>query len=57
MFGDEIESIRQFDRGSQRSLRSLDEAEITVLTKQRTRQAHLAGVLAARDVRAAGPTG
>ncbi len=41
MFGDEIESMRRFDRGSQRSLMPMDEIEVTVLTRQRPRESHL----------------
>ena len=40
MFGDEIDSMRRFDRASQRSLMSLEEVEVTVLTKQRPRRSH-----------------
>lgn len=45
MFGDEVESMRRFDAGTQRSLMSLEQIEITVLTKQRAREAHLAEFL------------
>ena len=41
MFGDEVESMRRFDRGTQRSLMSLEEVEVTVLTKQRPHTSHL----------------
>ena len=41
MFGDEVESLRRFDCGTQRSLMSLEEIEVTVLTKQRPRESHL----------------
>ena len=40
MFGDEVESMRRFDCGTQRSLMALEEIEITVLTRQRARQSH-----------------
>ena len=46
MFGDEIESLRRFDAGTQRSLMSLDTCEMTVLTRQRARTSHLADYLA-----------
>lgn len=45
MFGDEIESIRRFDTGSQRSLMPLDHVEVTVLTRQRPRESHLVSYL------------
>lgn len=45
MFGDEVESLRRFDCGSQRSLMTLEEIEVTVLTKQRARESHLAEYL------------
>jgi len=45
VFGDEVESMRRFDRESQRSLMLLDEAEVTVLPRQRDREAHLAEYL------------
>lgn len=48
MFGDEIESMRRFDSSSQRSLMTLDEIEITVLTRQRPRESHLAEYLSDR---------
>ena len=48
MFGDEVDSMRRFDRGSQRSLMSMDEVEITVLTKQRRRKSHLVEFLPKR---------
>lgn len=47
MFGDEIDSMRRFDAGSQRSLMTLDEIEVTVLTRQRPREAHLVEYLPA----------
>ena len=49
MFGDEVESIRRFDRSSQRSLMTLDEVELTVVGRQRAAQAHFADYLPARS--------
>ncbi|MFI4873747.1 MAG: transcription-repair coupling factor, partial [Blastopirellula sp. JB062] len=47
LFGDEIESIREFEIGSQRSLHSLDQAEITVLRYGKGHTGHFSDYLPA----------
>ncbi len=46
LFGDQIDSIREFDLGSQRSLKSLQEIEITVLRPGPEQKAFLSEYLA-----------
>ena len=41
LFGDEIESLRQFDVGSQRSLQPLESIEVTVMNQAAEEDAHL----------------
>ena len=48
MFGDDVDSIRRFDTSSQRSLISLEEIEVTVLTKQRPHQSHFVEYLSSQ---------
>lgn len=45
LFDDEIESIRQFDVQSQRTILSVDEAELTVLSNRYTLEDHFASCL------------
>ncbi len=45
LFDDEVESIRRFDVATQRSLESLDEVEVTALSRDRGAQGHLAEFL------------
>ncbi len=45
LFGDEVESIRRFEVSSQRSLESLDDVDITLLTERQDDREHFTGYL------------
>ncbi|MBV8206786.1 MAG: transcription-repair coupling factor, partial [Acidobacteria bacterium] len=56
VFGDEVESIRRFDTGTQRSLAAVDDVELLPLTETPVDEAVLAGIHARLSgLRVAGP--
>ncbi len=50
LFDDEVESLRQFDPGSQRSIADINQVEITVLDNSAAQDGHLADFLPADTV-------